>query len=94
MAIRPMSQIGDGFAEKSTEGILKAMKAQQKSDKADFKLHCALLLREGVPPADVAFTAWLQGREGLAKRLAAMQPQANPPSPFRPGAELAVEASE
>lgn len=58
----------------SSEIMAKAKLANDKADKADFRLLVQLLLREGVPSSQVNFRAWLEGRAGLERRLAALQP--------------------
>lgn len=48
--------------------------------KLDFELHVALIMRnDNVPKAKALFRAWIEGREGLEKRLSPA-PAALPPA--------------
>lgn len=44
-------------------------KKELKSAKDDFALHVLLLQRDGKTKAQATFAAWLEGRDGLSRRL-------------------------
>lgn len=43
---------------------------QEKAEKADFDLHCLLIMKqEGVTKSKALIRAWSEGRDGLSQRL-------------------------
>lgn len=59
------------MAENNVVALPKAEKERLAKGKIDFDLHVGLIMRaEGVSKSKAVFTAYLEGRQGLEKRLA------------------------